>query len=165
MSCMVEPPIPYYNDTWDPNDPPMTPNCSETENNYKDVPEIIKNQIREQSVRLMQSHYGYLLKDKQTPTVNITEYEYFQTARILFLKVCPESEVPAELLTDLLRMFRVVVNETQEKYPYRQMGDAEEDARIKAALAQCLGKVDQKILFVYNETVCPNEVCIDQSFS
>jgi len=151
-------PIPYYNDTIDVTDPALTPNCSETENNYKDLPGIVVNQTHEQTFRLMQNHYGVILNGKKTPTVNITEYEYFQSARLLFLKLCPESEVPPDLVTDLLRMFRVMVNESQNKYPYRQMGDYNEDDRIKEGLATCLSGANQKIEFVYNDTVCPHEV-------
>ena len=107
---------------------------------------------------MMTLHYDVILKSKKSPNVNISEYEYFQISRRIFEKVCPEAEVPNLLLKSLLRMFRLAVNESWNRYPYQQMGDADEDARIKLGLSKCLASANQPIEFVYNQSTCPKEV-------
>ncbi len=160
-TCQAIPPIPYYPDgPLDETDPKLFPNCTQTENNYKDLPGQLANETREQTVRMMTLHYDVLLKSKRSPEVNITEYTYLQTARTIFEEVCPEAEAPPLLVRSLLRMFRMAVNESSSKYPYRQTGDQTEDGRIKAGLEKCMGTVDQKVEFVYNESTCPKEVSI-----
>jgi hypothetical protein len=154
----------YYpandNDTLtDPDrDPNLLPNCTETENNFKNLPRIQANETNDQTLRMMRLHLDATLKSKRSPDVNITEYSYFQSARQIFEKVCPEAEAPPLLLRSLLRMFRLAVNESWSKYPYRQTGDQNEDDRIKKGLGKCLDGADQKVEFVYNESTCPKEV-------
>jgi hypothetical protein len=102
---------PYDNDTLTDldRDPNMVPSCTQTENNFEDPHGIVANETTEQTLRMMRLHLDATLKSKRSPDVNIAEYEYFQSARQIFEKVCPEAEAPPLLLRSLLRMFRLAV--------------------------------------------------------
>jgi hypothetical protein len=113
------------------------PMCNHSLKTYSLTPKTVR-EITEQTKRMIMANVGSSLKGITTPRVKVEDYKYFQMARHVLLKVCPNEEVPHSLVTGLLRMFRVALKESLKFYPYTMRGDGNQTERITTSLKTCL---------------------------
>jgi hypothetical protein len=118
-----------------------------------------KNQlILEQTKRILHMHINFLLNQKKLMEIDKEEFLYLRIAKNILLKTCPELEVPKALLNSLLRLFRFLLYESIEVYPYAaELTTQDEDARISNSLVNCFESAE-RMTFKYEEKGCGPKV-------
>lgn len=109
-------------------------------------------ELQEQTKRIIRLNIQSTIKNKLSPGVKYADYNLLQKSRTILDKVCPETELPETVLTGMLRMFRIAVNESFFHYPFHQHGDDDETVKIKTILDKCFEEA-RPMTFIYaNET-------------
>lgn len=116
-------------------------------------------ELMEQTRRMIRLNIKSSVKNEPAPRVKFRDYRLLQKARTVLQKVCPEIELPPIVLTGLLRMFRIAVNESFFHYPYLQLGQDNETDTIWSVLDTCSTEA-KKMTFKFanstNSTSCAN---------
>lgn len=109
-------------------------------------------ELMEQTRRMIRLNIKTSVKNEPAPRVKYADYRLLQKARTILAKVCPEVELPNIVLTGLLRMFRIAVNESFFHYPYLQLGHDNETESIWSVLDTCSNEAKQMTFKYANST-------------
>jgi len=104
----------------------------------------------------------WILKQVKGPKVTYKEFRYFQFARILFLKTCPNTDIPQTILTNFFQLFRFLIHETASVRPdlYSSNTDETVHGNIIEALDTCMDSVEP-MKFEYEDS-CRQQVRVTE---
>jgi hypothetical protein len=96
-------------------------------------------ELNEQTLRMMHAQINPILLNLKSDSVDsyTKEYRYFQKAREVVVKICPEEYVPSNLVMGLMRMFKRLLWESLDERPHTQSGNDEQFDRIMKQLENC----------------------------
>ncbi|CAG7837872.1 unnamed protein product [Allacma fusca] len=109
--------------------------------NFTILPLSHSREVREQSVRMVQAQTNFLLLHQTPPRINSPEYDYFQKLRQVFVGVVPHDIINHDIVTGLMRMFRVLLWESHDKFQYQENPNPEQYERIMRPLNECIWNV------------------------
>ncbi|CAL8122901.1 unnamed protein product [Orchesella dallaii] len=91
------------------------------------------------SLRVAKLELNWLLNKKRPPTLKTPEWRIMQRVKEVFVRACPNTEVPKFLTNALLRMFRLLYLSSKDFYPNgHELEDKEQLNRILLHMNECI---------------------------
>jgi len=128
--------------------------------------EHYQNEVNEQTQKIMRNvldfHLGEIEQKNDTKIKlqrpsRIDAFRYIQLSRNILEAVCPGQEVPSFVLAFMVRLFRIILIDVEErhKYPEFLRANSTINNEVLKALTECKSNA-KPIFFMYNET-CPSQ--------
>ena len=121
-----------------------------------------KREIREQTIRMVQSHMNFLLLGQSPVKINTFEYEYFQMARQIFSTVVPRDILPTKFVNGLMRMWRQLLWESNDKFAYSETPNIPRHQRIMSTLTHCYTNVSKSPMAFVDKTNSSSHGCLNE---
>jgi len=128
--------------------------------------ENYQNEVNEQTQKIMRNildfHLGQI-EDRNDTKIKIQNpsridaFRYVQLSRTIIEKVCPQEQVPTFVLAFMIRLFRIILLDLQERYKYSEFLRANSSLNndILKTLTEC--KEGAKPYFFMQNETCPSQ--------